>query len=149
MTTRYANNEALAQSLGLQPGEAYEQAEECHTCISHYKHNGRAFEVYFDEMAGPLSQWKAFCMGIGTRSGLEREEVIKAMRAAIENKFGLSLHETVNAVMKSNRWEYSFALGYVHGKADSEAGRKMDIAGTETDDFSKGYLKGFRHTQNL
>lgn len=86
MKTRYIDNEPLAKSLGLQPGEAYEQAEECHTCISHYEHKGRSFEVYFDEMASPFSQWKAFCLGIGTRSQMEREKVIRAMQLAIEAK---------------------------------------------------------------
>jgi hypothetical protein len=85
MKTRYIDNAPLGKALGLQPGELYEAEEECHTCISHYTHKGREFEVYFDEMAGPLSQWKAFCQGIGTRSGLERDFVVKAMRLAIDN----------------------------------------------------------------
>lgn len=84
-TTRHYNHNAAGMALGLQSGELYEQEEECHTCISHYEHNGRKFEVYFDEMAGPFSQWKAFCQGIGTRSQMVRDDVIKAMRIAIDN----------------------------------------------------------------
>ena len=84
MKTRYINNEPLGQALGLQPGELYEHSEECHTHIAHYEHRGVEFEVFFDEMAGALSQWKAFAPGIGTRSGMERDSVIKAMRVAIE-----------------------------------------------------------------
>ena len=86
MNTRYINNAAAAKAFGLQPGEAYEQEEECHTSIAHYTHNGVDFEIYFDEMAGPLSQWKAWCKGIGTRSGLERDFVLAAMRLAIDNR---------------------------------------------------------------
>ena len=86
MTTRYRNNEKLGQSLGLQPGECYDQEEECHTCISHHEYRGRKFEVYYDEMASAFSQWKAFCMGIGTRSQMVRENAIAAIKLAIDKQ---------------------------------------------------------------
>ena len=78
--TFYRDNSRAISLLGLQPGEAYEQSDECHTRQSFFYHNGRKIEVYFDEMAGPLSQWKAFCMGVGTVSGLERSNVIHTMK---------------------------------------------------------------------
>lgn len=85
MTTRYIDNSKLCEAMGLQPGEDYGAAEECHTCIAHYEHKGRKFEVYFDEIASPFSQWKTFCVGIGTRSHMERDKAIQAMRIAIDN----------------------------------------------------------------
>jgi hypothetical protein len=84
MTTRYFNHAAAGAALGLQQGELYEQEEECHTHITQHTHKGVSFEVWYDEMAGPLSQWKAFAAGLGTKSGLERDEVIQNMRVAIE-----------------------------------------------------------------
>ena len=76
----------LEQQLGLQPGELYGADEQCFTKETRHTYKGRAFEVFHDEMAGPLSQWKAFCPGIGTVSNLERSAVIEAMRKRIENK---------------------------------------------------------------
>ena len=86
MRTRYIDNAKLVSALGLQAGEGYEQTEECHTHLTDYEHNGVAFEVYFDEMASPFSQWKSFCAGIGTRSHMEREKAIRAMQIAIDNR---------------------------------------------------------------
>lgn len=92
MTTRYIDNTKLAVAMGLQPGEAYEQSEECYTNITKHHFMDREFEAMFDEMAGPLSQWKAFCLGIGTISGLEREKVIDEMKRKIW------MHRTGNLV---------------------------------------------------
>ena len=86
MKTRYRDNTALVKALGLQPGEDYGAAEECHTCITQHTHQNHPFEVFFDEMAGPLSQWKAFALGIGTQSGLDRDDVIRNMQEVIERK---------------------------------------------------------------
>ena len=50
--TRYVNNEPLGRLMGLQPGECYEQAEECYTDITMHDWRGESFEVCFDQMAG-------------------------------------------------------------------------------------------------
>lgn len=73
----------LEEALGLQPGELYGADEQCHTCETKHTYRGRPFDVFYDEMAGPLSQWKAFCAGIGTISGLKRDKVIAEMRQRI------------------------------------------------------------------
>ena len=90
-TSRHNNPEilkALEKAVGVQPGELYEAEEQCHTDITQHTWKGRAFEVYYDQMAGPLTQWKAWCMGIGGRSNEDRDAVIAAMRQAIENDAG-------------------------------------------------------------
>lgn len=86
MKTTYIDNTKLAAACGLQPGEAYEQVEECRTHEIRFDFCGRIVEVWFDEMAGPLSQWKAFCAGIGTKSGLERADVIARIKTAIRSE---------------------------------------------------------------
>ena len=81
--TRYVDFSPLVQAMGLQPGEDYGQAEECHTHITQHTFKSVKFEVFYDEMASPLSQWKAFAAGIGTKSAMERETVIDLMHKAI------------------------------------------------------------------
>lgn len=73
----------LEKRLGLEAGELYGADEQCFTCQTRHTYHGRTFEVFYDEMASPLSQWKAFCVGIGTVSALERETVIAEMRKRI------------------------------------------------------------------
>ncbi len=86
MKTSYVDNSKLAAALGLQPGEGYEQTEECHTHETAFTFCGRKVEVWFDEMAGPFSQWNAFSAGIGTKSGLERADVIARIKTAIRSE---------------------------------------------------------------
>ena len=81
--THYHSDTQLVQAFGLQPGEDYGEAEECFTDITKHQHSNRDFEVYFNQTAGPLSQWTAFCLGIGTKSGLDRDTVIQHMQIAI------------------------------------------------------------------
>lgn len=83
MRSRFIDRSGTEHFYGLQSGELYEQTEECHTHITNHRSNGRSFEVFYDEMASPLSQWKAFSQGIGTVSGWERERVIEAMRVKL------------------------------------------------------------------
>jgi hypothetical protein len=86
MKTRSIDQSELVKAVGLQPDEDYGEADICHTDITMHTHKGYAFEVYYDQFAGPMSQWKAFCMGIGTKAQLERDDVIAEMRGAIDRK---------------------------------------------------------------
>lgn len=80
MKTKHMTTEQWEKVFGVEPGELYGANEHCYTDTTKHTFNGRAFDVFYDQMAQPLSQWKAFCIGIGTISNLEREAVIAEMR---------------------------------------------------------------------
>lgn len=75
----------IEKALGLQAGEAYGEYEQCHTDQTKHSFMGKPFDVYYDQLAGCSSQWKAFCMGIGTISRHDRKQVIAAMRTRIHS----------------------------------------------------------------
>lgn len=85
-------------AFGLQPGEAYGADEICHTDETEHTFSGRTFQVFYDQMSGPLTQWKAFCHGLGTLGRRDRADVIAAMQARIQSALVHRTPETYDQI---------------------------------------------------